>query len=228
MVTVNAVRWASVLTATMRGRSSWSARSLVIGAQISPDVCLTKNAMVSGVANSAAMMRSPSFSRSSSSTTMTISPRPIAAMAFSIDASGIVPSAPFSIGHRTGTLAGRALGVVVLFDPIRRRDAVAETAGMAPRFASSGVPLSRADCHEPFDVLGEKVHLEIDVIADASPAQGCHLARVGDDGDREAVTGGLDHREAAPVDGDRSLLHDVTGQPAGKAHRELRRGRKDL
>jgi hypothetical protein len=40
----------------------------------------TKNAIFSGVAASAAMMRSPSFSRSSSSTTTTISPRPMAAM----------------------------------------------------------------------------------------------------------------------------------------------------
>src|SRR5438874_10627114 len=57
--------------------------------QITPDVCWRKNAMASGVANSAAMMRSPSFSRSSSSTTTTISPRPIAATALSMSANGI-------------------------------------------------------------------------------------------------------------------------------------------
>ena len=54
------------------------------GAQITPEVWRRKNAIVSGVANSAAMMRSPSFSRSSSSTTTTISPRPMAATASSI------------------------------------------------------------------------------------------------------------------------------------------------
>src|SRR5687768_4664780 len=45
--------------------------------------------MASAVAYSAAMMRSPSFSRSSSSTTTTISPRPMAATASSIFANGI-------------------------------------------------------------------------------------------------------------------------------------------
>src|SRR5664280_353784 len=40
------------------------------------------------------MIRSPSFSRSSSSTTTTISPRPIAAIAFSTAEKGIDPSSP--------------------------------------------------------------------------------------------------------------------------------------
>ncbi len=53
---------------------------------MTPDVCRTKKAIFSGVAASAAMMRSPSFSRSSSSTTTTISPRRIASMASGIDA----------------------------------------------------------------------------------------------------------------------------------------------
>jgi hypothetical protein len=56
---------------------------------MTPEVWWRKKAMASGVANSAAMMRSPSFSRSSSSTTMTISPRPMASTASSILAKGI-------------------------------------------------------------------------------------------------------------------------------------------
>src|SRR5436190_3616984 len=87
---VNAVRWLPVFMATISGRSSSSMRSPVIGTHINPDVCLRKKAMASGVAASAAMMRSPSFSRSSSSTTTTISPRPMASMAFSTDANGIL------------------------------------------------------------------------------------------------------------------------------------------
>src|SRR5439155_15421967 len=67
-----------------------SIRSPVMGTQMRPEVCLRKNAIASGVAASAAMMRSPSFSRSSSSTTTTISPRPIASMAFSTVANGIL------------------------------------------------------------------------------------------------------------------------------------------
>src|SRR5215207_3647592 len=82
-LTVNAVRMLSVLSDTISGRSSSRARSAVMGAQIRPEVWCRKKAIFSGVACSAAMMRSPSFSRSSSSTTTTISPRPTAAMASS-------------------------------------------------------------------------------------------------------------------------------------------------
>src|SRR6478735_6499941 len=47
------------------------------------------NAIFSGVMASAAMIRSPSFSRSASSTTITMSPRATAATAFSISVKGI-------------------------------------------------------------------------------------------------------------------------------------------
>src|SRR3954454_659777 len=83
----------SVLWATIASRSSSRARSEVIGAQMNPEVWCRKNAIFSGVANSAAMIRSPSFSRSSSSTTTTISPLPMAAMASSISAKPM--SGPF-------------------------------------------------------------------------------------------------------------------------------------
>src|SRR4051812_7294 len=73
----------------MSGSSRSSARCSLIGAQINPDVWRTKNAIASGVANSAAMIRSPSFSRSSSSITTMISPRATAATAFSMSANGI-------------------------------------------------------------------------------------------------------------------------------------------
>ena len=83
---VNAVRCDSVLSRTISGMSSSSSRSPSSGAQITPEVCRTKNVIFSGVAVSAAMMRSPSFSRSSSSTTTMISPLAIAATASSIGA----------------------------------------------------------------------------------------------------------------------------------------------
>ena len=73
---------------TIGGSSSSSRRSPIIGMQITPDVWFRKKAIFSGVANSAAMMRSPSFSRSASSTTTTISPRPKAATASSMAANG--------------------------------------------------------------------------------------------------------------------------------------------
>ena len=81
------MRWLSVFCWTIGVRANSWARSDVRVAQITPDVCWRKKAIFSGVANSAAMIRSPSFSRSSSSTTTTISPRPIAAIASSIFAS---------------------------------------------------------------------------------------------------------------------------------------------
>ena len=82
--TVNAVRCDSVLLLTMSGSCSASRRSPSIGMQMTPLVCRTKKPIASGVIFSAAMMRSPSFSRSSSSTTITISPFATAAMAFSM------------------------------------------------------------------------------------------------------------------------------------------------
>src|SRR4051794_11244773 len=87
--TVNAVRWLSVLSATMSGRRSSSSRLPSTGRQITPLVWRIMNAIASGVMASAAMMRSPSFSRSASSTTITSSPRAMAATAFSISVKGI-------------------------------------------------------------------------------------------------------------------------------------------
>ena len=81
---VKAVRWLSVLLSTMRGSRKSSQRSPDSGATTTPDVWRTMNAIFSGVANWAAMMRSPSFSRSSSSTMTIISPRAIAATTSSI------------------------------------------------------------------------------------------------------------------------------------------------
>ena len=79
--TVNAVRWRSVFSATISGSWSSSSRSPSSGMQITPLVWRIMNAIASGVTFSAAMMRSPSFSRSASSTTTTSSPRATAAMA---------------------------------------------------------------------------------------------------------------------------------------------------
>ena len=95
--TVNAVRIDSVLWTTISGRSRSSARSSDIGAQITPLVWRIMNVIFSDVMASAATMRSPSFSRSSSSTTTRNSPRANALMASSIWANGISRALP---GHR--------------------------------------------------------------------------------------------------------------------------------
>ena len=86
MLTQNAVSNRELLLGTMSGISSSSSRSGVIARQIKPRPYFAMKLMASGVIFSAAMVRSPSFSRSSSSATMTISPARMAAMASSMRA----------------------------------------------------------------------------------------------------------------------------------------------
>src|SRR3954447_18386301 len=61
----------------------WSARSSVRQRQISPRACVAMKLIASGVTNCAAIVRSPSFSRSSSSTTTTNRPARISSIASS-------------------------------------------------------------------------------------------------------------------------------------------------
>ena len=104
--TVNAVRRLSVFAATIRGIWSSSRRSPTTGMQITPLVCRTMKAIASGVTRSAAMIRSPSFSRSASSTTITIRPCRISSIASGIEANTVpplnvlMPFVPFRVGRR--------------------------------------------------------------------------------------------------------------------------------
>ncbi len=59
---------------TISGSARRRARSSVIGRQIRPQACEAKKVISSGVTASAAMIRSPSFSRSSSSIRITMRP----------------------------------------------------------------------------------------------------------------------------------------------------------
>ena len=86
MLTQNAVSKRELLLGTISGMSSSSSRWGVIARQIKPRPYFAMKLMASGVIFSAAMVRSPSFSRSSSSATITISPARMAAMASSIRA----------------------------------------------------------------------------------------------------------------------------------------------
>src|SRR4051794_15747284 len=115
------------------------------------------NAIASGVMASAAMIRSPSFSRSASSTTITSSPRAMAATAFSISVKGIS---------------------VLLFDG--RLRCVIPPSGHDFAASHAGV---RGE--EAFDVLGEHVRFEVDGIAGLLGAQRGDGQRVRDDGDLE-------------------------------------------
>jgi hypothetical protein len=91
-----AVSKAEVFSDTMAGIWSWSRRALMMGRQIRPRPWVAMKLIASGVTFSAAMVRSPSFSRSSSSTTITILPCWMSRMASSILAKGA-----------EGSLAGR-------------------------------------------------------------------------------------------------------------------------
>src|SRR3990170_5280452 len=77
--TVKLVPWRERFCSTIGLSPRRAACSSVSGMQIRPRPCLARKLTFSGVTNSAAKMRSPSFSRSSSSTRITISPARIAA-----------------------------------------------------------------------------------------------------------------------------------------------------
>src|SRR3954451_21188997 len=84
IVTVNGV-WCGVsFLADISSRSSSSQRSGVRARQIQPPAWRVMKLIASGVTNCAAMTRSPSFSRSSSSTTTTILPAEMSSRASSI------------------------------------------------------------------------------------------------------------------------------------------------
>jgi hypothetical protein len=74
---------------TMSGMRSSSRRSPVMGRQIRPRPCVAMKLMTSGVTCWAAMVRSPSFSRSSSSTTTTIRPARKSAIASGMELNGL-------------------------------------------------------------------------------------------------------------------------------------------
>ena len=103
--TVKAVPSGASLIATIGARCSRRASSPVSGAQTMPQPLRMMNAIFSVVQSEAATIRSPSFSRSSSSVTTTISPRAKASMA---SATGLNMSSPLGAG---GALFRKSFGV---------------------------------------------------------------------------------------------------------------------
>ena len=88
METVNAVWNGDSFFAAIRSRPSSSQRSPVSARQISPRPWVAMKLIASGVQNCAAIVRSPSFSRSSASQTTTILPSRMSSMASSIELNG--------------------------------------------------------------------------------------------------------------------------------------------
>ena len=89
MEAVNAVPILEALWVTISGMSRRSTISPAMGRQIRPRPWVAMKLMSSAVTSSAAMVRSPSFSRSSSSQTMTILPCLMSSMISSIGLNGI-------------------------------------------------------------------------------------------------------------------------------------------
>ena len=85
----NAVPNREVLRADICGKFKASQMSSASDRQISPRACLAMKLMTSGVIFSAAMVRSPSFSRSSSSTITSIRPARNSSMASGMEENGI-------------------------------------------------------------------------------------------------------------------------------------------
>ena len=92
METQNAVWKLEVLFSTISGISSSSSLSPVMERQISPLPWVAMKAIVLAVVFCAGTKRSPSFSRFSSSTIMSILPFFISSIALSIETIAIVPS----------------------------------------------------------------------------------------------------------------------------------------
>ena len=108
METVKLVPWTERLTRVIGARSSAFARSSVIGMHIRPRPKRAMKLMISGVTTSAATTRSPSFSRSSSSTRMTIRP---ALSSATISVTGLMAGERAGIGSFELSIAFRRRGV---------------------------------------------------------------------------------------------------------------------
>jgi hypothetical protein len=109
-VTVKSVRKASRFSGTMLSRPSWWAMSSDTGTQSMPPPSRTMKVTISGVIFSAAQMRSPSFSRSSSSVTMTMRPARMSAITDSTGSQTVLGERGMRSWERAGA-AGRSGGI---------------------------------------------------------------------------------------------------------------------
>src|SRR5450756_568499 len=179
--TVNAVCRRASLWAVIGGRFSSAQRCGVSVRQMRPRPSLAMKLMRSAVANCAAIVRSPSFSRSSSSQTMTILPSRRSSSASAMDAKCRSPCPPARFWS------------LLTSEPRFRQLLPGESfAGLAPG-------------DERVHVLGDEIRLEIDPHARRKPPQRGDGRRVRDQGHTQtAAVDGRD-REAHAVDRHRTL-----------------------
>src|SRR5580765_5703240 len=214
--TVKLVPWRERFCSTIGLRPRRSACDSVIDMQISPRPCLARKLIFSGVTNSAANTRSPSFSRSSSSTRMTISPARIAA---TISAIGLMaagsrhqPILLLLLGGAALVLAG--LAAHPLGDARRLAGAAAQVVQLGAAHVALSLHLDRGDerrigLEGALDALarGDLAHDERGV--EAAVALGDHHALEG----LHALPLALDH---VHVDDDRvarGKIRDLALQP---------------
>src|SRR5437868_5289747 len=157
------------------------------------------NATSSGVAFSAAKMRSPSFSRSSSSITTTALPAAISAIALSTESSLVI----------CATLPVRM--------PDPRSGTICRLQYEPPKSSGYCQLLLTGTGHQPFHVLGDDVDFEIDRRPHGRLPQRGELTRGGDQRHLEPLVSHGRHRQRHPVDGDRALLHHIPRQRGRQA-----------
>src|SRR5215471_11294661 len=189
--TQNAVPKTVVFEFTANGISSSSRRLPVIDRQICPRPCFAMKLMTSAVTFSAAIVRSPSFSRSSSSQTMIMCPSRIAAIASSMGANGVRLRAP---------LAMRIDLVMFSFTG---------QPGLHARRNQRAL-LRQLDCAR--HILADHAEFEVDPIANLKGRQRCVRPGKGNDHDVEHIATQTGDREAYPVNGDRAFADHVRRQ----------------
>src|SRR5438093_1816338 len=194
-LTVKAVPRRASFRETICGSSSSCRRSAVIGTQITPLAYFLMKATSSAVASSAAIVRSPSFSRSSSSTTMTIFPRRMSSMA-------------------SGTVAKGLAGATTLGRLVPARTTFLTLSSLERRSRLSD---------ETLHVLRQHVRLDVDEVAGRERAERRLFRGVGDESDLEEGLAEAGDRQRDPVEGDEALHHDVAGDGLWQREAEPRR-----
>src|SRR6185436_19306862 len=148
MLTVKAVPRSERLSAVIMGRRRWATRSSVMARQMRPRPWRAMKLIASGVTMSAAMVRSPSFSRSSSSTTITMRPARICSTASGTDRCGLLSGMRL---HQAGDVFGDEVCLDV--DTISRLS-------LAQARRGQGV----GDEHDREDMAVNLVHGEADAV----------------------------------------------------------------
>src|SRR5919106_982535 len=194
--TVKAVPKGEVFSCTINGRFSLRIRSSVIERQISPRPCVAMKLMVREVTFSAAITRSPSFSRVSSSVRITIRPRRM-----SCSARWTSAMLSWSRWVVRATVSLRAAG---------EAGALEELQGHARR--ARAAPQRVQARH----VFANEIRLHVRaralrLLSQRGPSLGFRNQH-----HREAIATHIHHREADPIHRHRSLLHQERADRLGK------------